>query len=173
MVGEIRDAETADIAIKASLTGELILSTLHTNTAVGAITRLVDMGVEPFLLASSLVAATAQRLVRKLCPKCKEKYIIEDKVLKNLGIKTEQKDFYKSNGCNFCSNTGYRGRLAILEVLLLDDKIKEMIVERRSEDEIMQYAYKNKGYRPLRENGFANCIEGATSIEEVLRVTSE
>jgi len=134
MVGEIRDSETADIAIKASLTGELILSTLHTNTAVGAITRLVDMGIEPFLLASSLVASTAQRLVRKLCPKCKEKYEIEEKVLKNLKIETDKREFFMPKGCSYCNNTGYRGRIAILEVLFMDDKIKEMIINRNSED---------------------------------------
>lgn len=173
MVGEIRDSETADIAIKASLTGEFILSTLHTNNSVGAITRLVDMGIEPFLLASSLVASTAQRLVRKLCPKCKEKYKIEEDVLLNLKIETTHREFFKPKGCSFCNNTGYRGRIAILEVLVMDDKIKEMIVERRSEDEIIQYAAGHKGYRPLRDNGFINCIEGLTSIEEVLRVTSE
>ncbi|MCK9615269.1 MAG: GspE/PulE family protein [Candidatus Omnitrophica bacterium] len=173
MVGEIRDSETADIAIKASLTGEIILSTLHTNTAVGAITRLIDMGIEPFLLASSLVAATAQRLVRKLCSKCKEKYEIEEKVLKNLKIETNNRTFFIPKGCSYCNDTGYRGRIAILEVLLLDDKMKEMIISRRSEDEIIEYAMKNRGYRPLRENGFAHCIEGTTSIEEVLRATTE
>ncbi|MFA5270999.1 MAG: GspE/PulE family protein [Candidatus Omnitrophota bacterium] len=172
MVGEIRDSETADIAIKASLTGEMILSTLHTNTAVGALTRLIDMGIEPFLLASSLVAATAQRLIRKLCPKCKEKDEIEKSVLDKLNI-VGKGQFFKPKGCPHCSNTGYRGRIAILEVLLLDDKIKEMIIERRSEDEITEYATKNKGYRPLRENGFFHCVEGSTSIEEVLRATSE
>ena len=172
MVGEIRDSETADIAIKASLTGELILSTLHTNTAVGAITRLIDMGIEPFLLASSLVAATAQRLIRKLCPKCKEKDEIEQEVLDKLNI-TRKGQFFKPKGCPYCGNTGYRGRIAILEVLLLDDKIKEMIIERRSEDDLIDYATKNKGYRPLRENGFSHCVDGATSIEEVLRATSE
>jgi len=173
MVGEIRDSETADIAIKASLTGELILSTLHTNTAVGAITRLVDMGIEPFLLASSLVASTAQRLVRKLCPKCKQDYEEDEKVLTNLKIETKNRKFFMPKGCSYCNNTGYRGRIAILEVLLLDDKIKEMIIKRSSEDEIIEYAEKNKGYRPLRENGFVHCVSGTTSIEEVLRATTE
>ncbi|MDD4182422.1 MAG: GspE/PulE family protein [Candidatus Omnitrophica bacterium] len=173
MVGEIRDSETADIAIKASLTGELILSTLHTNTAVGAITRLVDMGIEPFLLASSLVASTAQRLVRKLCPKCKQDYEEDEKVLTNLKIETKNRKFFMPKGCSYCNNTGYRGRIAILDVLLLDDKIKEMIIKRSSEDEIIEYAEKNKGYRPLRENGFVHCVSGTTSIEEVLRATTE
>jgi len=173
MVGEIRDGETADIAIKASLTGELILSTLHTNTAVGAITRLIDMGIEPFLLASSLVAATAQRLVRKLCTKCKESYVEDDKVLQNLKIESKDRKFFLPKGCDYCNNTGYRGRIAILEVLLLDDTIKEMIIRRSSEDEIIEYAKKNRGYKPLRENGFVHCASGTTSIEEVLRATTE
>ncbi|MDD5583730.1 MAG: GspE/PulE family protein, partial [Candidatus Omnitrophica bacterium] len=173
MVGEIRDSETADIAIKASLTGEFILSTLHTNTAVGAITRLIDMGVEPFLLSSSLVAAIAQRLVRKLCVKCREAYQIEPEVLTHLKIKTDQKEFFRPKGCPACNDTGYRGRMAILEILLFDDTIKQMVVERRSEEEIARYAYTSRGYRPLREDGFTKCINGVTSIEEVLRVTSE
>ena len=180
MVGEIRDSETADIAIKASLTGELIFSTLHTNNAVGAITRLIDMEIEPFLLASSLGASTAQRLVRKLCPKCKEKFQVEDAVYGQLGIphfpkKSEAKhrEIFKPKGCPYCNHTGYKGRVAILEVLFLDDKIKEMIIERRSEEEITRYAYQSRGYRPLREDGFLKCLEGTISIEEVLRVTSE
>jgi type II secretory ATPase GspE/PulE/Tfp pilus assembly ATPase PilB-like protein len=173
MVGEIRDSETADIAVKASLTGELILSTLHTNTAVGAITRLIDMGIEPFLLASSLVASTAQRLIRKLCPKCKEKYNEEETVLKKLALGTAHREFFKPKSCSYCANTGYRGRLAILEVLLLDDKIREMIIERRSEDEITEYAARHRSYTPLRDNGFLHCKEGTTSLEEVVRATTE
>jgi type IV pilus assembly protein PilB len=119
------------------------------------------------------VASTAQRLVRKLCPKCKEKYKIEEGALRDLKIGTAQRDFFKAKGCSHCNNTGYRGRIAILEVLSIDDVIKEMIVKNSSEDEIIQYAGKHRGYKPLRDNGFTNCIEGLTSIEEVLRVTSE
>lgn len=180
MVGEIRDSETADIAIKASLTGEFILSTLHTNSAVGAITRLIDMGIEPFLLASSLVATTAQRLVRKLCVKCREKYRIEEEVLHILKVESvvdmkeiKEIDFFKPKGCPNCGHTGYRGRVSILEVFSLDDKIKEMIVERKSEEEIAQYAAKHREYEELRIDGIRKCIDGTTSIEEVLRVTSE
>ncbi len=179
MVGEIRDSETADIAVKASLTGEIILSTLHTNSAVGAISRLRDMGTEPFLLASSLVALTAQRLARKLCPKCREKYKIEKEVLEGLEIDSFCRqhngisEFYRPKGCSYCGHSGYRGRIAILEIVLLDDKIREMIIERCSEDEIIQYARKFRGYNSLREDGFLKCIEGVTSIEEVIRITSE
>ena len=179
MVGEIRDTETADIAIKASLTGEIILSTLHTNSAVGAISRLRDMGTEPFLLASSLVALTAQRLVRKVCSKCKEKYKLDKEALESLQIDSFCREhggineFYRPKGCPYCGHSGYRGRIAILEVILLDDKIKEMIVERRSEEEIVQYAKEFRGYNSLREDGFLKCMDGETSIEEVIRVTSE
>ncbi len=131
MVGEIRDSETAEIAIKASLTGELIFSTLHTNSAVGAITRLRDMEVESFLLASSLVASTAQRLVRKLCPRCKEEYEIDSQTAKRLNLlefcrsRKNQGIFYHAKGCSFCNHFGYQGRVGLLEVLLLDDKIKD------------------------------------------------
>ena len=178
MVGEIRDVETADIAIKASLTGEIILSTLHTNSAVGAINRLRDMGMEPFLLASSLVALTAQRLTRKLCPKCREKYKPEKDILEGLKIDSfcrEHKvdEFYRPKGCPYCGHSGYRGRVAILEIIFLDDKIKEMIVEKCSEDEIIQYARQFRGYNSLREDGLLKCIDGVTSLEEVIRITSE
>ncbi|MFA7676784.1 MAG: GspE/PulE family protein [Candidatus Omnitrophota bacterium] len=178
MVGEIRDSETADIAIKASLTGEIILSTLHTNSAVGAITRLRDMGTEPFLLASSLVALTAQRLARKLCPKCKEKYILEEAELKRLGMdeffrQNKIREFYSPTGCQYCNNSGYRGRIAILEIIFLDDKIKEMIIEKVPEETITQYARQYREYKSLKEDGFLKCAEGITSLEEVVRVTSE
>ena len=179
MVGEIRDSETADIAIKASLTGEVILSTLHTNSAVGAITRLRDMGTEPFLLASSLVALTAQRLVRKLCSKCKEKYIIDEEVLGRLGATefckkhTKKLEFYRAKGCAACANVGYKGRIAILEIILLDDRIKEMIIEKVPEEEIIQYAKENREFNSLMEDGLLKCIEGITSVEEIIRVTSE
>lgn len=177
LVGEIRDFETADIAIKASLTGQLIFSTLHTNSSVGAITRLIDMGVEPFLLSSSLVASTAQRLVRKLCPHCKEKNVIHKEELKNLNIRMDVYDrdvweLYKSKGCNNCNHHGYKGRLALLEVLLVDDHIKEQIISGALEDEIIDYAYKNRGFRTLWDDGLYKCFqEGVTTIEEVLRVT--
>ncbi|MFH1364018.1 MAG: GspE/PulE family protein [Candidatus Omnitrophota bacterium] len=181
MVGEIRDSETADTAIKASLTGEIILSTLHTNNAVGAIARLRDMGTEPFLLASSLIALTAQRLVRTLCPKCREKYIIDEGVLNRLGFASfysaktgkNKGEFYRAKGCSFCAHGGYRGRVAILEIILLDDKIREMIIEEAPEDRIIEYAREFKNYQSLAEDGLLKCIEGATSIEEIIRVTSE
>jgi type IV pilus assembly protein PilB len=179
MVGEIRDAETGDIAIKASLTGEIILSTLHTNNAVGSITRLRDMGVEPFLLASSLVALTAQRLVRTLCPKCKEKYIIDEDTIKALGIESfckengNVREFYKPLGCAHCNQTGYRGRVALIEIILLDDAVREMIIEEKQEIAIVEYAREHRGFRSLQEDGLSKCLQGVTSLEEIMRVTSE
>ena len=171
MVGEIRDSETADIAIKASLTGEMIFSTLHTNNAVGAITRLVDMGIEPFLVASSLILTSAQRLCRKICPRCKEPYTNVPAYLREklgLGPKTV---LFRGKGCSFCNNTGYKGREAILEVLPVDDKIKEMIVKRASEDSIIKYAREKFGFKSLREDGIYKCVNGVTTPEEILRVT--
>ncbi|OPX28365.1 MAG: hypothetical protein B1H08_06005 [Candidatus Omnitrophica bacterium 4484_171] len=170
MVGEIRDAETADIAIKASLTGELIFSTLHTNNSVGAITRLIDMGIEPFLVSSSLISATAQRLVRKLCLKCKVKEKPDNVLLKRLGINVKLKELFHPKGCSYCHNTGYRGRTALLEILLFDDTIREMVAKRSSEEEIIEYAKKKKIFLSLKEDGLTKIIDGVTSLEEVLRV---
>ena len=175
MVGEIRDYETADIAIKASLTGHMVLSTLHTNDAVGAITRLVNMGVEPFLIASSLVMACAQRLLRKICPHCKVKADLPKEVLNGLREKypdiMEQTDtFYKGKGCQKCNDTGYLGRFATLETVLVDEKINEMINRKKSEEEIKKYL-RSKGVRTLRENALIKFCKGWTTYEEVLRVT--
>ncbi len=174
MVGEIRDLETADIAIKASLTGHMVLSTLHTNDAVGAITRLVNMGVEPFLVASSLVLACAQRLLRKICPHCKTEEKIPEEVLKEITEKYPEaagvEKFYTGSGCSMCNGTGYLGRLGTLETLLVDDRIRDMINKRKSEGEIREYLT-SKGVRTLRENAMIKFIKGWTSLEEVLRVT--
>ena len=150
MIGEIRDSETADIAIKASLTGQLVFSTLHTNDAPTAINRLVDMGVEPFLIASSVVLVAAQRLCRIVCQVCKG----------------------KGDGCKNCSSTGYRGRQAVLEVLSVDDKIREMIIDRASVDEIRDYAI-SQGMKTLREDALEKQKRGVTTMEEVTRITSE
>jgi type IV pilus assembly protein PilB len=179
MVGEIRDSETAEIAIKASLTGELIFSTLHTNSAVGAITRLRDMGVEQFLLASSLIASTAQRLVRRLCSKCKEEYNLDAKSIKRLGIEdfcykeNKKGKFYRAKGCSFCNHLGYKGRVGLLEVIFLDDKIKEMIISGGSEQDIVDYSMQANNFISLKEDGLSKCLDGTTSLEEVIRVASE
>lgn len=168
MVGEIRDRETADIAIKASLTGELVLSTLHTNDAPGAITRLMDMGVEPFLIASSLVLVEAQRLVRKLCTHCRVKTAIEKDVKKKFNMNT---DFiFKAAGCKHCNQTGYTGRTAVIETLLITETVKELILARADADQIREAGLK-EGMRTLREDGISKVEEGMTSLEEVIRVT--
>ena len=174
MVGEIRDFETADIAIKASLTGQMVLSTLHTNDAVGAITRLANMGIEPFLISSSLVMACAQRLLRRICPHCKvEEQVpreILDKIKKEYPEARKVNKFYKGSGCQLCSGTGYRGRMGTLETLLVDDKIKEMISKAEPEGTIREYL-RSKGVRTLRQNAMMKFIKGWTTLEEVLRVT--
>lgn len=174
MVGEIRDFETADIAIKASLTGQMVFSTLHTNDAVGAITRLENMGIEPFLIASSLVLTSAQRLLRRICPVCKQEAMIPEEVLRGIREKypeaREVKTFYQGKGCAKCNGTGYYGRMGTLETVLIDNEIREMVNRRRSEEDIKSYL-KSKGIRTLRDNSMINFIKGLTTLEEVLRVT--
>jgi len=174
MIGEIRDSETADIAVKASLTGQLLFTTLHTNDASGAITRLVDMGVEPFLVASSLILACAQRLCRKICTSCKEPVTVSPDILKRLGV-AAAKDavFYHGKGCAACRNTGYRERMGVLEVLMIDDEIRQMVARGRSSDEIKQFAIKNKGMQTLWDDAVKKFTLGLTTFEEVLRITAE
>ncbi len=174
LIGEIRDYETADIAIKSSLTGHMVLSTLHTNDSIGAITRLANMGVEPFLLASSLLLSSAQRLLRRICPSCKAEAHIPRDVLKDLEerypeVKGVEK-FYMGKGCSRCNNTGYLGRLGTLETLLVDDQIREMIARGCPEGEIKSYL-ESTGFRTLRENAITKFCKGWTTLEEVFRVT--
>ncbi len=174
MVGEIRDFETADIAIKASLTGQLLLSTLHTNDAPSAITRLMDMGAEPFLIASSLVFVCAQRLMRKVCDNCKEPIDIPKDMLEKIGFKIKDNaTFYKGKGCAKCNKTGYYGRFAILEDLIIDDAIKVMILDRVHSDKIKEYAVREKSMLTLRGAALEHLAMGNTTVEEVLRVTTE
>jgi type IV pilus assembly protein PilB len=177
MIGEIRDSETAGIAVKASLTGQLVLSTLHTNDACGAITRLIDMGVEPFLVSSSLILTCAQRLCRRLCSECKIPYKPDQDFLKKIGLKSKhikelkgKEIFKKGEGCKYCSKTGFYGRVPIIEVLLIDDEIKEMILKKISSDEILEYATKSKGMKVLKDDGILKVLKGETSLEEVLSV---
>ena len=171
MVGEIRDEETAETAVNAALTGHLLISSLHTNDSVGAITRLVDMGIEPFLVASSLILTSAQRLCRRICEKCKEPYTkVPSYLREKLGLDSKV-TLFRGKGCPACSNTGYKGREAILEVLPVDDKIKEMIIKREPESSIIKYAREKFGFKSLREDGIYKCINGVTTPEEVLRVT--
>ena len=173
MVGEIRDFETADIAIKASLTGQLVFSTLHTNDSAGAMTRLVDMGVEPFLVSSSVIIVCAQRLCRKICTRCKKPIEIPDCVLK--GLKYEFKPgavFYQGKGCDHCRQTGYYGRIGITEILEIDDHIREMLIKGDSSDKIKEYAREQKGMTLLWDDIMAKFIAGETTLEEVIRVTT-
>jgi general secretion pathway protein E len=172
MVGEIRDLETAEIAVQASLTGHLVLSTLHTNTAVGAVTRLRDMGIEPFLLASSLLGVLAQRLVRVLCPQCKVAHTPDDAECSMLGINPLEKPvLFKPRGCEHCNGTGYRGRTGIYELIVLDDQLRSMIHAGASEADLTASARKHSP--GIREDGRRKILAGATTVEEVLRVTRE
>jgi len=168
MVGEIRDPETAEIAVQASLTGHLVLSTVHTNSAVAAIARLRDMGVEPFLLSSTIAALVAQRLVRRLCSNCKTPYEPSVQEQAELGIKKSKVTFYKAQGCSQCQDIGYTGRLGIYEIVTLDDKLRAMIHDGASETELSKYAFENS--KNLLSNGADKVLSGETSAEEVLRV---
>ena len=172
MVGEIRDLETAQIAVQASLTGHLVMSTLHTNTASGAITRMEDMGVEPFLLSSSLLGVLAQRLVRTLCPHCRESHLPDDEELKILGLPNDnQQPIYRAVGCSECNHKGYKGRTGIHELLFVDDKIRELIHNGKAEQGIERYI---RQITPsIRRDGFDKVMAGITTLEEVLRVTRE
>lgn len=175
LVGEIRDKETAEIAVQASLTGHLVFSTLHTNDAAGGITRLIDMGIESFLVSSSVVAIAAQRLVRTICPVCKIAYKPGDDELLEIGIARDSlKDgvTYKGNGCVNCVNTGYKGRTGIYEILVIDDEIRSMIT-RGVDSSMIKKAAVNKGMTSLKEDGMKKIIDGITTVREVLRVTQE
>jgi general secretion pathway protein E len=173
MVGEIRDIETADIAVQASLTGHLVLSTLHTNTAVGAITRLRDMGVEPFLLSSSLIGTIAQRLVRKLCIECREPYIATDSDLETLGLESNHDPvtIYRAKGCNKCNQLGYRGRIGIFEVVPIDETMRQFIHDGVGEHGLEKHA-RNKS-NSIKHNACAKVLTGETSLEEIIRVTQK
>ena len=171
MVGEIRDLETVDIAIKAALTGHLVLSTLHTNTAPGVIMRLMNMGVEPFLISSSVALVAAQRLVRKVCPRCKEAHEVPKTMLEKLKIKApENVKFYKGKGCDYCFKTGFRGRVGLIEAVTVNAELRELIAKRAHESNIYEAA-RRAGLVTLRESGLRKVFEGTTTLEEVLRVT--
>ncbi|MFH1790615.1 MAG: ATPase, T2SS/T4P/T4SS family [Candidatus Omnitrophota bacterium] len=169
MIGEIRDFETVDIAIKAALTGHLVLSTLHTTTASGSIVRLINMGVEPFLISSSLLVIIAQRLVRRICPRCKKAVTPDKRTAEALGIQPGS-TVYRGEGCANCQNTGYRGRLGIAEVLVMSSAIKDMVLGRVQEHELREAA-KKEGMKSLREGALKKLLAGDTSVDEVLRVT--
>jgi len=168
MVGEVRDLETAQICIRSSLTGHLVLSTLHTNDAPSAISRLIDIGIEPYLISSSLIIVGAQRLVRRLCSECKEAYEPVPKLVSDFNIKQDL--LYKPKGCDYCNHTGYRGRIAIYEIVLIDDKLRELISKGVGLGGI-KAAVRESGIKSLLESGIKKVEEGITSIEEVLSTT--
>ncbi|MGQ9677698.1 MAG: GspE/PulE family protein [bacterium] len=166
MIGEIRDAETAGVAIRAALTGQLVFSTIHTNDAPGTVTRLIDMGIEPFLVASGLEGVVAQRLVRRICPKCKVAYDPPAKMLEDFELPPGTK-FYQGKGCEHCRNTGYRGRIGIFEVMKLNDRIRELVVTRPPTSAIRALA-REYGMKTLWEDGVRKVLNGVTTIEEVM-----
>ncbi|HPP76547.1 MAG TPA: GspE/PulE family protein, partial [Armatimonadota bacterium] len=172
MVGEIRDAETAIIATEAALTGHLVLSTLHTNDAPGAITRLIDMGIEPFLISSGVIGVLAQRLVRCICTKCKEQYKPPLDAVKRLGIPLDEGSsvtFYRGKGCDYCKGTGYKGRIGIYELMIMNDKIRDLVLTRASSHTIREAAIQT-GMKTLKEDAMEKILLGTTSREESLRV---
>ncbi|MEE9912938.1 MAG: type II secretion system ATPase GspE [Deltaproteobacteria bacterium] len=173
LIGEIRDRETAEIAIQSSLTGHLVFSTLHTNDAASAVTRLIDMGIEPFLVTSSIVAIIAQRLVRVLCPHCKEVYTPDEETLSNLGLDQSvlcDNTFYRKKGCNLCMQTGFRGRSAIFEIMVVDDNVKRLVLKTSDANQINELAVR-QGMITLQQDGIQKVLAGITTTEEVLRVT--
>jgi type IV pilus assembly protein PilB len=173
MVGEIRDNETADIAVKAALTGHQVLSTLHTNDAAGAITRLDDMGIEPFLISSSILMTCAQRLIRRLCSNCREDFVPEPEMLERLAL-TERKgvQFFHGTGCDRCKGRGYVGRVALIEALPVTEAIRRLVIKRASASVIKNQAV-TEGMKTLRQVGIEKALEGVTTLEEVWRVTAE
>ena len=175
MVGEIRDFETAQIAVQAALTGHLVLSTVHTNDAPGTINRLIDMGIEPFLISSAVILILAQRLIRKICMDCREPVKVHPQLLIDLGIPPDEvRSFqvYKGKGCSICNNTGYKGRLGLYEVMPMKEEVKELVLSRASNSEIKKEAIR-LGMKTLRQSGVSKIKDGVTTIEEVLRSTIE
>ncbi len=173
MVGEIRDYETAEIAIKAALTGHLVLSTLHTNDAPSAVTRLLNMGIEPFLVPSSVMLILAQRLLRRICVRCKVPVSVPVQALVDIGLSPEEAALitcYKGNGCDTCSGTGYRGRIAIYEVMVLSPELRDLVLSGASALEIKRRAIQ-QNMQTLRVSGLQKLQEGITTVEEVVRVT--
>jgi general secretion pathway protein E len=175
MVGEIRDLETAQIAVQAALTGHTLLSTLHTNSAASALTRLIDMGVEPFLITTTLNAVLAQRLVRRLCPHCAEPYQPGPAALRSLHGQADcgpPRTFYRPVGCPACGNAGYRGRLALVELLTMNEELAGLVLARAEARQVERAAIRG-GMRPMLEDGLMKANAAATTLEEVLRVTRE
>jgi general secretion pathway protein E len=175
LVGEIRDHETAEIAVQSALTGHLVFSTLHTNDSASAITRLVDIGIEPFLISSSVNAVVSQRLVRVLCPHCKVPQIPDDIILERVGIPLEtarEGKIFQSKGCEKCFQTGYRGRIGIFEIMVVENQLKSLILKSFDANRIFNEALK-LNLVTLRQDGIRKVLEGITTFEEILRVTQK
>ena len=175
LVGEIRDLETAEIAIQAALTGHLVFSTLHTNDAPATVTRLKDMGIQPFMICATVEAILAQRLVRRVCTKCREETRVSSAMLEDLGMKKEDikgRKFYKGTGCDNCNNTGYKGRIALFELMIMNDTLRDMVIGNASTDELREEARRG-GMVPLREFGIGMAADGVTTLDEVIRETVE
>jgi type IV pilus assembly protein PilB len=173
MVGEIRDLETAEISVQAALTGHLVFSTLHTNDAPGSLNRLIDMGVEPFLISSSVIGVVAQRLVRTICSSCKQSYTPSEEVIRDFGAELPSNPkFYRGAGCKACKNSGYKGRIGIFEMLLITDKIRDLILAKTPSSQIKHVA-QEAGMKTLRQDGITKVLAGATTIDEVIRVSQE
>ena len=173
MVGEIRDSETAEIAIHSALTGHLVFSTLHTNDAAGALTRMIDMGVEPFLVSSSIIGVLAQRLVRTICKDCKEEYTPTEEELRDIGLFGESGiKFYRGKGCAKCMKTGYKGRIGIFELMIMDEAVRKLTIAKAPHDEIRKQAV-SSGMVTLRQDGIQKVKSGMTTVEEMLRATQE
>ena len=176
MIGEIRDLDTARYAIQAALTGHLVFSTLHTNDAISAITRLEDLGVQPFLISSTLLGAMAQRLVRKICPHCTEKFSITGQELRGFGFPAGDDDYIhilqEGKGCKECRGTGYLGRCGIFEIFPMSDRLKKMVVANESSSELTKIAMQ-EGMKTLREDAWDKVLQGITTYQEVMRATGE
>jgi type IV pilus assembly protein PilB len=173
LVGEIRDVETAEIAVQASLTGHMVFSTLHTNDAPSTVTRLRDMGVPPFLITATVEAILAQRLVRRICPNCREEIVPGADVLADLELTTEQtvgKKFYRGKGCERCNRTGYKGRLGLFELLIMNDDLRDMVMRNASTEDLREAARKG-GMVTLRDSGMNGMFAGLTTAEEIIRET--
>jgi type IV pilus assembly protein PilB len=173
MVGEIRDLETAESAVQAALTGHMVFSTLHTNDAPTAITRLLDLGLEPFLVTATLEAVVAQRLVRKICIHCRAEFDPTEEMLGELNLTPEEvrgRTFYFGKGCELCNNTGYRGRRGLFEIMHMDDSLRDLILHEASTNVLREEA-KKRGMRMLRDSGLMAIYDGITTIEEVIRAT--
>jgi type IV pilus assembly protein PilB len=173
LVGEIRDLETAEIAAQASLTGHLVFTTLHTNDAPSSIARLLDLGVEPFLITATIEGIVAQRLVRRICLNCKTAYEPDEVQLRELSLNDDDikgKEFYYGKGCSKCNGTGYRGRLGMFEIMIFDDEIRDLIMNRASTN-VLRVAAQKKGMKLLRDNGLAAIYDGLTTLDEVVKET--